>query len=469
MSNLLKFYSDSDLQLIHDNIDQIEMAATKQGYKILDPNNDEHGKVNNIIFEYIKEKKRIVYGGTAYHAIIEHYRKDKNSKNKIYPDWERYDVEFYTPNPIADLVAICNRLYNAKIKYVMGRQAQHNETFTIFANFLQYCDMSYMPQNVFDNINHLDINGIQYIHPDLILIDIFRMYNDPLTSYWRLSKVFKRMQLLLDKFPFEFTNAKLIQLKSIDEHHPIIDFVLPKIVNEFDKILFIGELTYLIYTDPDNNINTSNKLSQIELITDDLELVSEYIKTLTYKWVDSKKNLNDYDKIFTIKKYSRFFQYWDKRTVFFYKGKPIITVIGSANRCIPILKSQITFGNKDVLKINIGTFLVTFNYFFVGYYYEKINKLGFYFGSRDFINSLLSIRNHYLESRHKTIMDDTIYKEFIIDCIGYTIDFSREFMLELNEKRNKGIRGIFSYDPNTSIGMPINSLEFEQSDGLELV
>jgi len=466
----LKFYTKEDLQLIHDNIDEIETKATKEGFKILDPKNDEYKYVNSIILDFIKEKKRIIYGGSAYHAIIEHYRKDKDGKNKIYPDWDRYDIEFYTPTPIADLVAICNRLYNAKIKYVIGRQAQHNETFTVFANFLQYCDMSYMSSNIYNKINTINIDGATYIHPDLILIDIFRMYNDPLTSYWRLSKVFKRMQLLMDKFPFEFTKAKPIELKTTKDHTEIIEYILPKLVNEYKeqsdpKFLFVGELAYLIYTNPDKPVNTGDKLSQLEIVTDDVDEIFEYINELTYVWTHDKKKLLDHSNVFSVKKYSRFFQYWDKRTIIFFKDRPLITIIGSNNRCIPVLKSTIL----SKLEINIGTFLVVFNYFFIGHYYEKICNKGFYFGDRNFINSLLSVRNQYLESKNKTVLDNTIFKEFVIDCIGETMDFSREFLLELNRKREKGIKGIFSYDPTTSIGTSIANIEFEQSDGLELI
>jgi hypothetical protein len=466
--NNLKFYSEKNLQLLRDNIDNLEQEATKKGYIVLDPKNEEYKQVNTIILEYIIEKKRIIYGGTAYHKIIQHYRKDKDNDKKIYPDWERYDIEFYSPTPIADLVAICNRLYNNKIKYVIGRQAQHNETFTIFANFLQYCDMSYMPSSIYNKIKTLNIDGATYIHPELILIDIFRMYNDPLTSYWRLGKVFKRMELLMNKFEYDFKKVEPLKLQSLfdNEIYKIISYIIPQIYDKFN-ILFIGELTYLIYTSPDTKINIKDKLSQIEIITDNLDEVYKLIKQLLSKFAGKNNMFNKFDELFSFKEYSRFFQYWDKRNVIYYKGKPLITIIGSNHRCIPYLKSKIDIDNG--YEIMIGSFLVTFNYFFIGYYYELINKIGFYYGDRNFINSLLTVRNEYLEKNNKTIFDDTIYKEFIIDCSGETMDFSREFLLEMNRKREKGIKGIFTYDPNISIGTQIANIEFEQSDGLEII
>jgi hypothetical protein len=172
MTNKLEFYSTNDLVQINDNLDRIEKDAEKIGYKLLDPTNEEYDKVRSIILNFIKEEQRIIYGGSAYHKICEEYKKDKNDSKSIYEEWTRYDVEFYSPNPIRDLTMICNRINDANIKYVIGRQAQHDETFTVFANFLQYCDMSYMPKKVYDNIEFLTIDGIRYIHPEMIFRDI---------------------------------------------------------------------------------------------------------------------------------------------------------------------------------------------------------------------------------------------------------------------------------------------------------
>lgn len=468
MDNKLNFYSSNDLQQINDNLDQIEIEAEKKGFKLLDPTNEEYDKVRTIILDFIKEEQRIIYGGSAYHRICEQYKKDKNDTDKIYKDWTRYDVEFYSPNPIRDLTMICNRINDANIKYVIGRQAQHDETFTVFANFLQYCDMSYMPKKIFDKIEYLTIDGIRYIHPDMILIDIFRMYNDPLTSYWRLSKVFKRMRLLLDRFPYDFKECKKVSLEPIKDNQQIINYILPILVDKFEKILFTGELAYLVYTNPENEINSSGNLSQIEIITDDIDTVGKFIKSLTYKWADSVKKLESYEKLFKIKFYSRFFQYWDKRVIIFYNDKPIFTIVGSNGRCVPFIKSKMSFENsKNSLDIKIGSFLVTFNYYFIGSVYERIMNQGFYYGGRDFINSLLTVRNEFLKSKNKTVIDSTIYKEFIIECSGKTVEFSREFMLKLNEKRARGERGILTYDPTINRGTYIEYV-FEQSDGLEL-
>ena len=126
MSTTLQFYSDNDLQHINDNLDQIEINALKETYRLLDPTDVEYNKVRQVIIDFIKEQGRIIYGGSAYHAIVQKYKSKNHDKNTIYPEWSRYDTEFYSPDPIRDMIMICNRLEDNNIKYIMGRQAQHN-------------------------------------------------------------------------------------------------------------------------------------------------------------------------------------------------------------------------------------------------------------------------------------------------------------------------------------------------------
>lgn len=454
---MINFYTDNDLQHINDNLDKIEQDALQQSYKLLDPTNHEYNKVRQIIADFIKNEKRIVYGGSAYHAIIQ----QNNNTVGIYRDFERYDTEFYSPDPIRDMVVICNKLDDAGINYVIGRQAQHDETFTIFANFNQYCDMSYMPAKIFEKIEYIEINGTRYIHPDYILIDIFRMYNDPLTSYWRLGKVFKRMKLLMSEYEYDFKKTKPVKFKIIPEHNDLIDFIVPELIKKFDNLLFVGQLGYEYYMNPDEKINSHN-INQIEIICEKNNEVGKFIKNLTYNWCEKNNTLNKYDELFSVKFYNRYFQYWAPRSVIYYKNEPVFTVMGHFGRCLPFNKLQ-----TNNMELYIGSFLVVFNYYFVGYHYETIIKNGFYYEDKNILNSMLTKRNDYLKKNNKNVLDATIYKDFIINCVGKTLEFSREFLLRMNERREKGLKGIITYDPKVNRGSYLG-YDFDISDGTEI-
>ena len=102
-------------------------------------------------------------------------------------------------------------------KNIQVKSATHLETFTLFVDFFAYCDATYMPSNLFHRMPLFQIGKLKLAHPKFILIDILRMYNDPITSYWRIEN-FKRAIHLLKYYPLEtkgnFTkiNIDIIQI-----------------------------------------------------------------------------------------------------------------------------------------------------------------------------------------------------------------------------------------------------------------
>ena len=453
MNNIL--YSSKNISLLEKNADSIYDDATKLSYNILEPYQNEYIQIKDIIRSFIKKNNRIIYGGTAYYEIIKSNK--KNNKN-IYKLWQRYDIEFYSPTPIKDLTIICKLLYKANFKYIVGKQSQHNETYSVFANFIQYCDITYMTQSIYDKIDTINIDDMLYIHPNLILIDIYRIYTDPLTSYWRLNKVIKRMKILLSSYKYNFNTSKPIHFTP-NNYNNLLKYVIDNILNTNYKCIMTGQLAYLFYTSSQNSVNI-NLIEQLEIFSDDIENITNEIKKIILQYFYNIKKLNSYEKIFNVKNYSKFFQYWDKRTIFYLNLKPFITVIGSNNRCLPYIEKNI-----DNLKVYISSFILTFNYFFIGYYYEKIHNTNFYFKEKNILNSLLTSRNKYLSKHKKSVLDNTVYKEFIVNCIGLTMDSTREYLLRLSENKIKGTTTFNIYDPSKYFYF---EEKYEQSDGLEI-
>ena len=44
---------------------------------------------------------------------------------------------------------ICNKLHEKGFKYVEGKEAIHKETYKVFANLENVCDISYVPKNIY--------------------------------------------------------------------------------------------------------------------------------------------------------------------------------------------------------------------------------------------------------------------------------------------------------------------------------
>jgi hypothetical protein len=140
-------YRHIDEEAILKNLSNLEDNAKQIYLNNYEPTINEIKSVYADIMNFIKEKKRIIYGGFAQNSLIKH----KNKDDAFYKETDIADVEFYTPDPIGDTIDLVDMLHKKNYKYVEGKEGVHPETYKIFVNFINYCDISYMPKNIYDN------------------------------------------------------------------------------------------------------------------------------------------------------------------------------------------------------------------------------------------------------------------------------------------------------------------------------
>ena len=145
MSEKIKFMRDKDISIVNENVDAIIKKARNREIQIIEPVIDEFKKVRAVVLDYIKNEKRIIYGGFAWNMLI----KKKTPDDAFYSETDYTDVEFYSNKPIEDMKKLCDLLQDKGFKFIQGKSAQHEDTYTIFVNFTAYCDISYMPSNIF--------------------------------------------------------------------------------------------------------------------------------------------------------------------------------------------------------------------------------------------------------------------------------------------------------------------------------
>ena len=146
---MIDFYNESQKKLIEDNLKHIVNKARLYSIKYkLEPSLSEYKKVNKIIVDYIIKNNRIVYGGFGWNELI----KDKNPDDAIYhKDLIEYpDIEFYSFEPIKDMIKLCDLLHESNFSYVLGEEANHHETYSLFVNNQNYADISYMPKILYE-------------------------------------------------------------------------------------------------------------------------------------------------------------------------------------------------------------------------------------------------------------------------------------------------------------------------------
>ena len=80
------------------------------------------------------------------------------------------------------------------------------------------------------------------------------------------------------------------------------------------------------------------------------------------------------------------------------------------------------------------------------------------------IYNLLTTKNKYLDSKNKTVLDKTPFQDFIINCNGIALDPKRESFLERYNKKKKGLRLNFRYEPQGK-KIKIPNFNFENTSG----
>ena len=412
-------YRSKDFDNIMLSIDNIKDKAAERYKTNYEPTLTENFNVCYEIKKYIIEKNRIIYGGIAQNLLIE----VKNKKdcfytdyNGIYYNWPNIaDIEFYSTTPTNDIIDLCEILFKKGFNYIEAKQAIHGDTYKLYVNFVNYCDISYMPQNIYNNLPTTKIKKLRCVNTHFMVIDAFRILTDPLTSYWRLDKVINRFQKLLHYYSFDkrLIKKKINYIENINIKNIILYIKNKIIVNS--KLIVVGYYAYNYYISMINKSDVIINIPYYEIITESLIDDGNSI----YKILNNKYN----NKII-IKEYYPFYEFLDKKIEFYYDNSLILILYGNNNRC--------TLYNYIVAdKIYIGTYNLIIMYYLMNYYLHLVNKI--YYQAKVFliiISKLHYFKMIYLNKKNISVLDESPFKDFSLNCHGIPHEQVRESRLK---------------------------------------
>lgn len=447
------YYTDEDFAEVIIQLPGIIKEAERKAGEVLEPTINEKREIMGVIRDFIREKHRKVYGGTALNEAI----KAVNPDDAFYDDTTFSDIEFYSTTPKQDLVELCNLLYDKGYKYVVGGEAQHEETFTIFVNFQIYCDITFALPKIYNGIKTLLIDGINYTDPHFMLIDYLRMINQPLTAAsQRWEKAFKRMYLLLKNYPFEYFDKTIKLAPPAKDVQPYIkqarEFVNGHLNNSCLVMGFDAYNFYIKHAANDKSVEqarstyNSNKLDKMVVNVPYTEVISVDYKDNVEKIYNYLRGIVSDPKKLSIDEYFPLFQFTNYSAVIKYDGKPLIKIYEGDGFCIP-----------DVKTTN-GYMYVSYQYILM---YMLINKFNahlnkdkeMYFNYSIAISNLVDARNVYLTKKNLGVINKTVFGEFRVNCVGSTVSYSREGRLR-DLKKNKIGKKKFKYTPEQFFAQP---------------
>jgi hypothetical protein len=451
----MSLYSESDKSLLIEHIDEIIRNADHLRNQQVEPTEDKMWDILMTVKNFVVEKKRKIYGGFALNKLIELVEpKDKFYDDKNVKDW---DIDFYSPDPIGDAREISNRLY-AKKYLVRAGEAQHDETYKIFADTIDCADITYVPRNIYNKIPFKEVGGMIITGSHFMAIDYFRALSDPLTSYFRLEKSFVRLCLMLHHYPMP-NNASSIDIVEPDRDLDVVFHTIHDFLTDSKTCITVGMYPY------NHLIHESHIMDRVEkkatrikyvnvnyyeiITTDYVKDAKKLIKALEDKFVQSKNKI-------TYQENYPFFQYLGYNLGIYYQNELVCKIYHYNGRCTPYFEvPALYFKNGTFDEINgtirIGSVSTQMMYNLINIMKARAdndqNTKNLYYCM---ISHIIEMQNYYFAKTKKTILDDTLFQEFVLRCSGSTLSPQMEKQLRIERKRKAGKKYAWSYNPENA-------------------
>ena len=466
----MSLYKETDKIQLVENVEQIIKDAETMSTKKIRPTIDELWEIIFTVRDFVKEKKRKIYGGFALNKLIE----EVSPEDKFYSDDDvkSWDIDFYSPTPIDDAKELSDRLFKKGFNYVRAGEALHDETYKIFAETSDCADITYVPRNIYNKIPYKEINGLVLTGPHFMMIDYFRVLSDPLTSYFRLEKVFVRLCLMAKYFPLPKNSTK-IEIVPPDRDLDIAFHTVHDFLKDRESMICIGMYAYNHYVKesginekllnrgnrgkPGNlNNNRSNRQSPSINFVDInyYEIISTHYKRDARELIlalKAKFPMSN-DRI-TYRENYPFFQYLGYSVDIYFDDEMICQIYNYNSRCTPYIDVPALYFKKggydeDKGTIRIGSFATQMMYNLINVMKARANndqnKKNLYY---TIISHSIDMKNYYFDKTKKTIFDKNLFQEFILTCTGETNSAQMERQIRMDKKIKAGKKFTWSYNP----------------------
>lgn len=447
------YYDENNKEETFELLEERIQESMKLASRLVVPTIKEKLAVMDVLKEFVKAKKRIVYGGTALNEFI----KKVNPDDAIYNDYNFKDFEFYSTSPAKDTIELCDILYKKGFKYINGKEAQHEGTFTIHVNYQTYCDITWMPHRVFHKVKKEIIKDIAYVHPEFAFIDHLRMFTDPLNmADFRWKKQLKRTMTMLKYYPMNIFSG----IPDTPEPSELINELIQKIKKEFlsmdkneTRYLISGYMCYNLFINQSERMLKQNIIHSKKYGTVELKKIKTnvpYLELFSTKYTDFVIDLFEYLTTIVpdpskLSKEETFplFQFTKYTIMIKYNNMNLVRVIQKDGLCLPIITSS----NKQIYCTYQTLLMDLLVKKFEAYIVSDDNTKSIYMNYGRIVSNLITCRNIFLEKMNLNPINNTFFSEFSVNCVGETESFFRESMLRMAENISKG-RIKLSYFPS---------------------
>lgn len=184
-------------------------------------------EVTEIVKDFIRANKLIIYGGSGMDYAL------RLKGDKIYPDSAIPDLDFFSPDSVEHAYSLADILYHKGYTDVRTIRALYVHTMRVDLidnHFI--ADISYVPKKVFESLPYLEYDGMRIIHPEFQKIDLHSSLSFPYDNspreviFDRWPKDVKRFNLLTKYYPTEVDFSNVLKYNQIVVSKNITKYVL---------------------------------------------------------------------------------------------------------------------------------------------------------------------------------------------------------------------------------------------------
>lgn len=398
-------FEECELAILRMNADKIEK---EQGKLLVE--SSETKKIIKIVESFIKQKKLIIYGGTAINNILP-------ESDRFYDyGYELPDYDFFSKDALDNAKELADIYVKEGFTNVEAKAGLHHGTYKVFVNNLGIADITYLHPEIFECLQKdiIRINGLLYAPANFLRQSMYLELSRPKGDVSRWEKVLKRLTLLNKYYPLKLKPCKSFQRKmettQLDEKK-IFAIVKKCFIDE--KLVFIGGYANALYAQylPNHKIED---LPDFDVLSEDPVKTCDTVKNKLEK-EGLKVKINKYPEIGELISEHYSIQIDEEYIAFVYKP----TACHSYN--------EIKLGkNKEPVRIGTIDTLLSF-------------YMAFMYADREYydINRLLCLSTMLFNVQQRyRLKQSGLLKRFSMECYGNHVTLSDIRDIK-SEKRNK--------------------------------
>ena len=402
-------FNECELVILRQSVDNAQFKTNQEELK-----SPEIKIIFDILEDFIKRKKLILYGGTAINNLLP--KKDQfYDKRYVIPDYDMYSY-----NAINDSKELVDLYIFHGFKECEAKSAIHEGTYKVYINFIPIADITQVPKPLFNSIkkDSVDIDGILHSPPNLLRMSMYLELSRPFGDVSRWEKVLKRLILLNKHYPLKARNCKNVKFQKnikMNKNEEIKIYNILKKIFIDEKVIFFGSYALSKYSK-----YMSHKLNDKFEDKPDFDVLAENPLEVSNK---IKKIFNDNDiHNCNIIKHNKIGEIIPEH----YEIKIGKNTIAFIYKPIACHSYNIIKNGKTTLKIATIDTMLSFYLAFIyidSEYYDK--------------NRILCMSKYLFEVQAKNrLAQKGVLKRFSINCYGHQKTL-KEIFSEKNEKYKK--------------------------------